>query len=286
MATSHVDLFPEHVFLPGDPISEESGLREARTHLTLHAIMLRAHAMAKESWGDCKPSTGGWGNCKASLEQSMPSTGQSRPSMGPRRATCAECAPSTDGIPRTRPTMGTHRLSVGSRRPTMGGRKSSTSSYPTNGGSYPLNEIHEKIARWGVKTHLQDDDEAVLPLLPSPEAFGEDMDPFDAAFNAFGGNESSEAGENLGDAGEKSCPSKASKETPNPFEKGATDADSSRDASETDSSALSDGSTSGDSGSTSRESSPPPLYTSRRSWWKRVISCEALMHRRLRYNQL
>ncbi|TRM55541.1 hypothetical protein BD626DRAFT_637054 [Schizophyllum amplum] len=249
MPTSHVDLFPEHVFLPGDPISEESGLREARTHLTLHAIMLRAHSMAKESWGDCKPSTGGgetarrpWNRaCVHGTEQTV---------HGPAQGDLRRMRTADHG----RPEVVDEQL-------------------PDEWRSYPLNEIHEKIARWGVKTHLQDDDEAVLPLLPSPEAFGEDMDPFDAALTRLAGT--IERGWRPGDAGKSSL---EGIQEPNPFERAppmrtplgmplrpTPQLQRWLDISRVLSS---------------------PLYTSRRSWWKRVISCEALMHRRLRYNQL
>ena len=42
-------------------------------------------------------------------------------------------------------------------------------SYFDSQASAHFNEIHEKIHRWGIKTHLEDEDEDVVPLIGRDE---------------------------------------------------------------------------------------------------------------------
>ena len=42
-------------------------------------------------------------------------------------------------------------------------------SYFDSQASAHFNEIHEKIHRWGIKTHLEDEDEDVVPLIGGEE---------------------------------------------------------------------------------------------------------------------
>ena len=48
-------------------------------------------------------------------------------------------------------------------------------SYFDSQASAHFNEIHEKIHRWGIKTHLEDEDEDVVPLIGGDEEEEEEV---------------------------------------------------------------------------------------------------------------
>ncbi|KAI5887439.1 uncharacterized protein SCHCODRAFT_02065818 [Schizophyllum commune H4-8] len=338
---AHFEL-PAHVFLPSHPITAEPGLREATAYLTLHSIMLKAHAMAMQSWTDAsrdddsyftavddlnekagmepahdddqhddrssllpprRPNmsrgratydgmstfgvTSKWGGQssaaasdtnlwlkdaadedrsavldahakwheeRATDDASLHSIFHGHVARRPpnaRRATSASYTFRKPTAPSAKPSASSSKLSV----PSYTRRNISTSCVgakrerKASMASAHFNEIHEKIHRWGIKTHLEDEDEDVVPLMGREEEDEED-------------NSESNA--------DSSTTELTSPTSTDPFT-----SDSEDDSSATSRSS-SPTSTTGD------EVSPSP----RRPWWKRVVSCNGLLGRRMRYARL
>ncbi|KAL1688272.1 hypothetical protein GGG16DRAFT_104547 [Schizophyllum commune] len=410
---AHFEL-PAHVFLPSHPITAEPGLREATAYLTLHSIMLKAHAMAKQSWADVsrdgdsfytavddsfftavddldeKGGTGlnpshanddlyddrssllpprrppmprgratydgmstfgvasKWGapsraaasdtsvwlhdaadddrtaaldaharahdertvdlserivdlseravdlsertvalNERAADDASLHSIFHGHVARRPpnaRRATSASYTFRKPSAPFVKPSAPLSKPSAPSRilsKPNASSSKPNASSSKPNASSSKLsvpsytrrntsasvlsgkrerkasmasahfNEIHEKIHRWGIKTHLEDEDEDAVPLI------GRDED-----------EEEEETAESDSDS------SPTSPTSTDPFTSDSEDDSSSTSRSSSPTSrSSSPTSTAGDD-----EVSPSP----RRPWWKRVVSCNGLLGKRMR----
>ncbi|KAL1673632.1 hypothetical protein EV122DRAFT_282775 [Schizophyllum commune] len=382
---AHFEL-PAHVFLPSHPITAEPGLREATAYLTLHSIMLKAHAMAKQSWADASRSDdsfftavddsvfttvddldekGGidmnpshanddlhddrssllpphrptmprgratydgmstfgvaskWGapsraaasdtsvwlhdaadddrtaaldaharahdertvdlserastlEGRAADDASLHSIFHGHVARRPpnaRRATSASYTFRKPSAPFVKPSAPSRILSkpnASSSKPNASSSKLSVPSYTRRNTSASVlagkrerkasmasahfNEIHEKIHRWGIKTHLEDEDEDVVPLIGGEEA----------------------------DEEENNSDSNSSPTSPTSTDPFTSDSD--------------DDSTSRSSSPTSRSSSPMSTAgddevspSARRPWWKRVVSCNGLLGKRMRYSRL
>ncbi|KAL1726953.1 hypothetical protein EV714DRAFT_218310 [Schizophyllum commune] len=354
---AHFEL-PAHVFLPSHPITAEPGLREATAYLTLHSIMLKAHAMAKQSWADASrdddsfftavddlDEKGGIDMAPSHANDDLPDDRSSllpprRPSMprgratydgmstfgvaskwgapsraaasdtsvwlhdaadddrtaaldaharahdertvdlseraaddaslhsifhghvarrppNTRRATSASytfrkpSAPFKPNVSSSKPNASSSKLSVPSytRRNTSASVLSGKRERKASMASAHFNEIHEKIHRWGIKTHLEDEDEDVVPLIGGDKEEEDEEDNFD------------------------SNSSPTSPTSTDPFTSDSEDDSSS---------------TSRSSSPTSRSSSPTSTASNdevspspRRPWWKRVVSCNGLLGRRM-----
>ncbi|KAI4519785.1 hypothetical protein K525DRAFT_249208 [Schizophyllum commune Loenen D] len=353
---AHFEL-PAHVFLPSHPITAEPGLREATAYLTLHSNMLKAHAMAKQSWADAsrdddsfftavddsvftavddldekggidmnpahdddlhddrssllpprrptmtrgRATYDGMSTFGVASKWSAPSRAAAsdtsvwlldaadddrtaaldaharahdgrtvdlseraslhsifhghvaRRPPNARRATSASYTfrkPSAPSRILSKPNASSSKLSVPSytRRNTSTSCVGAKRERKASMASAHFNEIHEKIHRWGIKTHLEDEDEDVVPLI------GRDED------------EEVETTESNSSTSGSSSPTSA-----DPFTSDSED----------------------DSSSTSRSSSPTSTASHdevspspRRPWWKRVVSCNGLLGKRMRYSRL
>ncbi|KAL1753952.1 hypothetical protein FB107DRAFT_249832 [Schizophyllum commune] len=366
---AHFEL-PAHVFLPSHPITAEPGLREATAYLTLHSIMLKAHAMAKQSWADASRDDDSFYTAvddsfftavddldeKAGIDMTPSHLHDDRSSLLPprrptmprgratydgmstfgvaskwsapsraavsdtsiwlhdaadddrtaaldahvrahdertvdlseraaddaslhsifhghvarrppnaRRATSASYTlrkpsaplskPSAPSRILSKPNASSSKLSVPSytRRNTSASVLSSKRQRKASMASAHFNEIHEKIHRWGIKTHLEDEDEDVVPLI---------------------GREEEEEEEEEDNSGSNSSPT--SPTSTDPFTSDSDDDSTSRSSSPTSRSSSPTSTASND------EVSPSP----RRPWWKRVVSCNGLLGRRIRYSRL
>ncbi|KAL1740651.1 hypothetical protein HDZ31DRAFT_76744 [Schizophyllum fasciatum] len=236
--------------------------------------MLKAHALARQSWNDARAR-------RDSLRL---------PDVDDRRARRDSSRFSFDRASRLPDDRASLRSIVrgqtyGPRPPNARRHSSATTTSASRqygGGPYAgrrerkgsfassqFNEIHEKIHRWGIRTHLEDDDEAVLPLI------GDGCDgPWDGCEARWDGGDARLRQRRWAarkEEGEKSAADAIETDATNPFASDSEDTDS-RSGSPT-SSASRDG-----SGSPALSDCDRP---SRRPWWKRVACCGGLLGRRM-----
>ncbi|KAL1740345.1 hypothetical protein HDZ31DRAFT_76949 [Schizophyllum fasciatum] len=278
--------------------------------------MLKAHALARQSWNDARAR-------RDSLR--LPDVDARRARRDPPRFSLDRASRLPDDRASLRSIV--RGQTYGPRPPNA--RRHSSATTPSasrqyGGGPYAgrrerkgsfassqFNEIHEKIHRWGIRTHLEDDDEAVLPLIVRDDgcegcgARWDWCDGCDARWGEGGGYnvrrdescgcggrgdgrggpwDGREARWDGGDArlrqrrwaarkeeGEKSTADAIETDATDPFASDSEDTDS-RSGSPTS--------------SASRDGSDSPALSdcdrpSRRPWWKRVACCGGLLGRRM-----
>ncbi|TRM70331.1 hypothetical protein BD626DRAFT_27324 [Schizophyllum amplum] len=130
----------ERVPLPTYLVNSEDGMRGAAVDQSVHDTIARAHKLAADSWCGSPPRS--------------PTRSPRTPAIRPSPSVGASLYSFRDTSSRTRDTL---------RRPRRHSEADVTLFRPEP--QVEVNDVHEKIQRWAVKTGIQD--QPVFPLTPS-----------------------------------------------------------------------------------------------------------------------